>query len=58
MDDTDGRFFTYGNNAEKLFKVMQPILSEFKFLKNAYVRLEFTDNGKVIRDLEFNINEL
>ncbi len=57
MDDTDGRFFTYGNNAEDLFKAMKPILSEFEFLKNAEVYLEFTENGKVIRDLEFKLNQ-
>ena len=56
MADTDGRFFTYGKNAENLFKAMQPILSEFEFLINAEVYLEFTENGKVIRDLEFKLN--
>jgi len=57
MDDTDGRFFTYGNNAEELFKVMKPILNEFEFLNEAYVYLRFTENGKVKQDIEFKLNQ-
>lgn len=56
-DDTAGQFFTYGNNAEELFKVMKPILDEFDFLKRAEVYLEFTENGKVIRNLELKLNQ-
>jgi hypothetical protein len=56
MDDTDGRFFAYGNNAEKLFKTIHPILSEFEFLDDAYVYLEFTKNDKIVSELEFKLN--
>ncbi|MFK7833352.1 MAG: hypothetical protein AB8B52_08750 [Winogradskyella sp.] len=56
-DDTEGQFFTYGNNAEKLFKTMKPILDEFDFLKNAEVHLSFTDKSKIIRNLEFKLSE-
>lgn len=56
MDNTDGRLFAYGNNAEKLFKTMQPILNEFEFLNNADVYLFFNKNGKPISELEFKIN--
>lgn len=58
MNDTDGCFFSYGKNAEELFKVMKPILKEFDFLKNAYVYLRFTENGKEVRDLEFKLNQV
>lgn len=57
-DDESGAFFTYGNNAEELFKTMKPILDEFDFLKNAEVHLVFTENNKEVRDLEFNMNSL
>jgi hypothetical protein len=57
-DDTEGQFFTYGTNAEELFKVMKPILEEFEFLKNANVHLCFTENDKKVRDLEFKMNTL
>ena len=39
LDDTHGRFFTYGKNAGELFKLMLPILREYEFLKNATVHL-------------------
>jgi len=55
-DDSEGQFFTYGNNAEELFKVMKPILDEFNFLKNANVHLRFTENNTIVRDLEFKMN--
>lgn len=57
MDDTDGRLFAYGKNAEALFKVMKPLLSEFEFLKDANVYLEFTENGEVVSDMEFKMNQ-
>ena len=57
MDDTDGRLFAYGKNAEALFKVMKPLLNEFKFLKDADVYLEFTENGEVVSDLEFKMDQ-
>ncbi len=55
-DDTEGQFFTYGTNAEELFKVMKPILDEFDFLKNAAVRLKFTKNNTTVGDLEFKMS--
>jgi hypothetical protein len=57
MDDTHGRFFTYGNNAEELFKLMLPILKEYEFLKNATVQLNFV-NEEHQRDLEFKLSTI
>ena len=57
MDDTDGRFFAYGRNAEALFKAIKPILNEFEFLNNADVYLEFTKNDKIVSELEFKLNQ-
>lgn len=57
MDDTHGRFFTYGNNAEELFKLMLPILMEYEFLRNATVQLNFV-NGEQQRDLEFKLSTI
>lgn len=57
MDDTHGRFFAYGNNAEELFKLMLPILREYEFLNNATVQLNFV-NGEQERDLEFKLSTL
>lgn len=57
MDDTDGRFFTYGNNAEELFKLMLPILKDYEFLKNSTVHLTFL-NGENERNFEFKLSTL
>lgn len=57
MDDTHGRFFTYGNNAGELFKLMLPILREYEFLNNATVQLNFV-NGEQQRDLEFKLSTI
>lgn len=57
MDDSHGRFFTYGKNAETLFKCMLPILKEYDFLKDATVRLNFT-KGDIERDLEFKLSSV
>lgn len=56
-DDTDGRFFTYGSNAEELFKVMKPLLVGFEFLNNAHVYLEFTENNKLISEIDFKLHQ-
>ena len=57
VDDSHGRFFTYGKNAEKLFKKMLPILKEYDFLHNATVYLNFVDENKE-RDLEFKLSSI
>lgn len=57
MDDTDGRFFTYGNNAEELFKIMLPVLKDYEFLRTATVHLTFVD-GEEERDLEFKLSSI
>ena len=57
MDDSHGRFFTYGKNAEKLFKIMLPVLKEYDFLQKATVYLNFVDGDKE-RDLEFKLSSI
>ena len=57
MDGSHGRFFTYGKNAEKLFKKMLPILKEYDFLHNANVYLNFVEENKE-RDLEVKLSSI
>lgn len=57
MDDTDGKFFLYGNNSEELYKVVAPLLKPYEFLKTAKVYLRFTKDGKFLSDLEFKMNQ-
>lgn len=48
MDGSDGTLFLYGNNAEELFKTIEPLLLQTPFMKKAEVYLRFGD----IRDPE------
>ena len=54
MDDSHGTIFTYGENAETLFKTMQPILNRFDFLNGASVYLEFKVGKKEPIEIEFD----
>lgn len=58
MDDTDGRLFAYGRNAEELFKLMQPMLRQFDFLQKAMVYLRFNKKDGSFTELEFNISQV
>lgn len=57
MDDTHGTLFTYGNNAEEVFKAMQPILNDFDFLEGAEVHLQFNVGKKKPLELEFDFEK-
>ncbi len=57
MDDTDGRFFTYGKNAEELFILMKPLLQPFDFLQKAEVCLRFNKADGTYSELKFKLNE-
>lgn len=58
MDDTDGRLFAYGRNAEELFKLMQPMLLQFDFLQKAMVYLRFNKEDGSYSELEFNLSQV
>ena len=58
MDDTDGRLFAYGRNAEELFKLMKPMLQQFDFLQKAMVYLRFNKEDGSHSELEFRLEEV
>lgn len=58
MDDTDGRLFAYGRNAEELFKLMKPMLLQFDFLQKAMVYLRFNKEDGTHTELEFKLDEV
>lgn len=58
MDDTDGRLFAYGKNAETLFKAMKPILCKFEFLQKAYIMLRFYNENGNHSEIEFGLNQV
>ncbi len=55
IDDSHGTLFAYGNNAEKLFKEMEPILKEYEFLREASVYLRFEKKDYTYSELDFRI---
>ncbi|MEP3839193.1 MAG: hypothetical protein ABJM36_16235 [Algibacter sp.] len=57
LDDSHGKFFTYGKNAEKLFKCMLPVLKDYHFLKEAMVHLNFTGGNKE-REIDFKLSSV
>jgi hypothetical protein len=57
IDDTNGTLFTYGYNAETLYKTMQPILNEFDFLIGATVHLSFVEGRDKPLELEFEFEK-
>lgn len=57
MDDSHGRFFSYGKNAEELFKCMLPVLKAYDFLKEATVHLNFTEGDKE-SDIDFKLSSV
>lgn len=58
MDDTDGKLFAYGRNAEELFKLMQPMLQQFDFLNKAVIYLRFNKDDGTYSELEFSLNQV
>ena len=58
MEDTDGRLFAYGRNAEELFNLMKPILLRFEFLQKAMVYLRFNNADGSHSELEFRLEEV
>ncbi|XMO86338.1 hypothetical protein AAFN75_16245 [Algibacter sp. AS12] len=57
LDDSHDQFFTYGKNAEKLFKCMLPVLKQYDFLKEATVHLNFTGGDKE-REIDFKLSSV
>jgi len=56
VDDTHGTLFSYGENAEKLFLAMRPILNDFDFLDGATVQLRFRKADKTVSEIDFEFD--
>ncbi|MCX7548322.1 hypothetical protein OS188_10205 [Xanthomarina sp. F1114] len=57
-NNTDGRLFAFGKNAEDLFKIMKPMLLKFDFLQNANVYLRFNKEDGSYSELELKLKDL
>ena len=51
----DGIVFMYGPNAEKLFKVVKPILETVDFMKGATAKLRFGPPEDGVKEIEVQI---
>ena len=56
FDETHGRLFAYGKNAEELFKVMLPVLKDYDFLEGAEVYLKFYKEDDTYSEIEFTLD--
>ena len=52
MDDSDGFYFLYGENAETVFKTVAPILADSTFMRGATAHLSFGPAGEDIPEIE------
>ena len=55
MDYSAGTLFLYGPNAEKLFKLIQPILKNADCLVDVKVKLRFGPPEDGVKEIEFEI---
>jgi hypothetical protein len=55
MDDTEGSYYMYGPNAEKLFKAVKPALENIPWMKGARALLLFGPMGENTSQIEVDI---
>ena len=55
MDDTDGRLFMYGPNAESLFKAVKPTLEATDFIRGAIAVLRFGPCDQDVPEIEVEL---
>jgi hypothetical protein len=56
MDDSDGFYFLYGENAESVFKTVAPILAQSAFMKGATALLSFGPTGQERPQIEVYVD--
>jgi len=56
LDDTHGRLFLYGTNAEAVYKLIEPILFEVEWMNGAEVFLRFGD--KSAKEIDFVLEKV
>lgn len=58
MDNTDGRLFFYGENAEILFKHIRAEVLKYEFLHGSDVYLRFGGFNDEAKDMEFKLEPI
>ena len=57
LDNSDGAIFLYGNNAETLYKLIEPMLDEVDWMHGAEVILTFGSNQNA-KKIEFTLERI
>ena len=56
MDDSDGKIFLFGTNAEAVYKLIEPILFSVDWMDGAKVLLRFGDEAdKSAKEIDFTL---
>ena len=56
MDDSDGFLYMYGPSAEKLFRVVKPVLEQTDFTRGALATLRFGGPGTEAMEIDIEID--
>ncbi|MCB0666778.1 MAG: hypothetical protein KDC80_13180 [Saprospiraceae bacterium] len=58
MDDSDGSLFIYANNAENVYKLIEPVLMEVEWMSGASVFLQFGNQRDSAKSIEFILEKI
>ena len=58
MDDSDGAIYIYAKNAEKIYKMIEPVLFEVEWMHGAIVRLQFGQGEEDAKSIEFVLEKM
>lgn len=56
MDGSDGFFYLYGPDADKLFQAVEATLQQSKFMQGAEVNKRYGPAGAGVKEVTFHIN--
>ena len=57
MDNSDGTIFLYGKNAERLYKLIEPLLDKVDWMDGAHISLTFGSNQNA-KQIEFTLERI
>ena len=55
VDGSDGRFYMYGPNADRLFEVVRPLLAAATCIRNAVATIRYGPAEDAVKELEVAI---
>jgi len=58
MDDSDGSIYIYARNAEKIYKLIEPVLFEVEWMNGATVHLQFGRVEDSAKSIQFILEKI